>query len=314
MATAGSGSTPSSRHADRVRWHLHGLNTGTIFTLTRLGVTHLPRVFSCGIGHVGTWVAFHLMGRATTALIDNLRVVCPHLSEQELRRLALRTYRSYAVEVIDFIKSVSTDRGELSSWLSPATAFAHAQPNGNGVILVTGHLGNIELGGVLIRAVLDRPITAVLVPEPDPQVNEQRRRMRDSLGIETLEVGLAVDTALRIRRLLSENRTIAVIADRPFGRDCVEVEFFGRRTAFLRTPALMGWLSGAPLVPAFILRQPDGRYVGIALEPIHVLRHGDREANVRAAIQSFATALEGVVRQHPHCWYHFYPYWGSDGD
>jgi KDO2-lipid IV(A) lauroyltransferase len=313
MSDAGSLGRPSSRSAARVRWHLHGLNTGVIFTLTRLGVTHLPRAVSYGIGRVGTWLAFHLMRRATAALIENFRVVLPTLSERDLRRLALRTYRSYAVEVIDFVRSISTDHRALPSWLSPASAIASARPTGNGVILLTGHLGNIELGGVLIRVVLDRPIAAVLVPEPDPRVNEQRRLMRDSLGIETVEVGQAADTALRIRRLLAENKTVAVIADRPFGRDCVNVEFFGRRTKFLRSPALMGYLSGVPLVPAFILRQPDGRYLGISLEPIRVQRDGDREANVQAAMQAFATALEGVVRQYPHLWYHFYPYWGPDG-
>ena len=313
MSTAGSRPTPSSRPAARVRWHLHGLNTGTIFTLTRVGVTHLPRAVSYGIGRVGTWLAFHLMKRATAALVDNLRVVFPALPERELRRLALRTYRSYAIEVIDFIRSVSTDRRELSSWLSPGSTFPGATPDGNGFILLTGHVGNIELGAVLIRVVLDRPMAAVLVPEPDPHVNEQRRRMRDAFGIETVEAGQAVDTALRIRRLLSENRIVAVIADRPFGRDHVDVEFFGRRTAFLRTPALMGCLSGAPLVPAFILRQADGSYFGFSLDPIRVPRDGDRDANVQAAMQAFATALEGVVRHYPHLWYHFYPYWGTEG-
>jgi lauroyl/myristoyl acyltransferase len=295
-----------------VPWHLHSLNTGTIFGLTRVGVKHLPRAASYGIGRAGTWLAFHLMRQATAALVDNLHVVAPGLSRPEVRQLALRTYRSYAVEVIDFIKSISADRRELATWLSPLSTFETAQPSGNGTILLTGHLGNIELGAVLIRVVLDRPMAAVLVPEPDPAVNEQRRQMRDSLGIETVEVGQAVETALHIRRLLSENRIVAVVADRPFGRDRVDVEFFGRRTPFLRTPALIACLSGAPLVPAFILRQPDGRYVGIALDRIHVGREGDRETNVRVAMQAFASALEGVVRQYPHLWYQFYPYWGSD--
>jgi lauroyl/myristoyl acyltransferase len=314
MSTSEPRSTPPApaRSAQQARWHLHGINTGTVFRLTRVGVTHFPRSLSYGIGHVGTWLAFHLMGRATAALVENLSVVSPGLTRRQLRRLALRTYRSYAVEVIDFIRSVSTDRSELASWLSPASAFDSARPDGNGLILLTGHLGNIELGAVLIRVVLDRPMAAVLVPEPDPRVNEERRRMRDSLGIETVEVGRAVDTALRIRRLLSENRTVAVIADRPFGRDRIDVEFFGRRTAFLKTPALIACLSGAPMVPAFILRQPDGRYAGVSLDPIRVRLEGDREGNVQAAMQAFATALEGVVRRYPHLWYHFYPYWGGE--
>lgn len=301
-----------ARQAHQVRWQLHGLSTGTIFGLTHWGVSHIPKAMSYGIGRVGTWLAFHLMADATAALVGNLRVVVPHLDKRGLRALALRTYRSYARETIDFIRSLSTDRRELATWLAPLNTFDRVdRSGGNGLLLVTGHLGNIELGAVILRAIYDYPLAVVVLPESDPRVNERRMRMRATLGIETIEVRQEMETALRIRRLLSENRAVAMISDRPLGRDRVEVQFFGRPTGFPRAPALMGYLTGAPLVPSFILRQPDGRYAGLALDPIHVSRTGDRDANVQAAMQTFATALEDLVRQYPHLWYQFYPYWGA---
>jgi len=301
-----------TRQPDQVRWHLHGLNTSTIFGLTHWGVSHIPKAMSYGIGHVGTWLAFHLMTDTTAALVGNLRVVVPHLDERGLRALALRTYRSYARETIDFIRSLSTDRRELATWLAPPNTFDRVdRSGGNGLLLVTGHIGNSELGAVILRVIYDYPLAVVVLPEPDPRVNERRVRMRATLGIETVEVRQEMETALRIRRLLSENRAVAMASDRPLGRDRVEVQFFGRPTGFPRAAALMGYLTGAPLVPSFILRQPDGRYAGLALDPIHVSRTGDRDANVQAAMQTFATALEDLVRQYPHLWYHFYPYWGA---
>jgi KDO2-lipid IV(A) lauroyltransferase len=252
------------------------------------------------------------MKEATAALVENLRVVMPHLGEREVRALALRTYRNYARETIDFIRSLSISRQELSTWLSPLNTFEGVdRSGGKGLLLVTGHIGNIELGAVILRAIFDYPLAVVLLPEPDPRVNQRRLRMRASVGIETIEVRQEMETALRIRRMLSENRAVAMIADRPMDRDRVEVQFFDRPTGFLRAPALMGYLTGAPLVPSFILRQPDGRYAGLALDPIHVPRTGDRDVNVQAAMQAFASALENIVRQYPHLWYHFYPYWGT---
>jgi lauroyl/myristoyl acyltransferase len=73
-------------------------------------------------------------------------------------------------------------------------------------------------------------------------------------------------------------------------------------------------MTGAPMVPSFCLRQSDGRYAGLGLDPIFVPRTGDREANVQAAMQAFARALEGVVRQYPHLWYNFFPYWDTPDD
>jgi lauroyl/myristoyl acyltransferase len=251
------------------------------------------------------------MKQATAALVDNLRVVQPGLNEAELRALALRTYRSYARETIDFIRSLSMDRDGIAGLLSPLSTYDRVRSSGNGLLLLTGHIGNIELGAVILRMYYDYRLAVVVLPEPDPRVNERRRRMRDSLGIETLEVRQGLDTALRIRRLLAEDKAVALISDRPLGRDRVVVEFFGRPTGFLRTPALIGYMTGAPLVPSFILRQADGRYAGLGLDPICVSRTGDRDGNVCAAMQAFATALEKVVRQYPHLWYHFYPYWGD---
>jgi KDO2-lipid IV(A) lauroyltransferase len=302
---------PVERPAERVRWHLHGLNRGTIFRLARWGVLHFPRPLSDAIGHVGTWLAFHLSKQGTAALIDNLRVVVPELGERELRALALRTYRNYASEAIDFFRSLSMDRSELWSRLSPLSTFGRVRPDGKGMLLLTGHIGNIELGAVVIRVFFEFPLTVVVLPDADPTVSRLRLEMRASFGIESLEVREAADTALRIRRLLAENRVVALVSDRSLGRDRVDVEFFGRRTGFLRTPALMGYLTGAPLVPSFILRQPDGRYAGFALDPIYVSRTGDRDANVQAAMQAFASALEQEVRKYPHLWYQFYPYWGE---
>jgi KDO2-lipid IV(A) lauroyltransferase len=303
-----------ARQSEQVRWHLHGLNTGTIFGLTHWGVAHIPRRASYAIGHVGTWLAFHGMKQATSALIDNLRVVLPALDERELRALALRTYRSYARETIDFIRSLSMDRRELAAMLSPLKTRDRVWRGGKGLLLLTGHIGNIELGAVILRAIYQFPLAVVVLPDADPRVNERRQRMRASLGIESLEVRRGMDTALRIRRLLAEDRAVALISDRPLGRDRVEVEFFGRRAGFLRTPALIGYLTGAPLVPSFILRQPDGRYAGLGLDPICVARTGDRDAAVRAAMQEFASALEQIVREYPHLWYQFYPYWGEGNE
>jgi KDO2-lipid IV(A) lauroyltransferase len=299
------------RKGEQVRWHLHGWNSARVVRLARWGVAHFPRPLSDGIGHCGSWLAFRAMKEATAALMDNQRVVAPELGQRDLRALALRTYRSYASEQADLLRCLAMNPRDVRSFLSPLSEFDPVRVDGGGTLVVTGHLGNVELAGVMLRVLFDDPLTAVVLPERDPGVNDLRREMRASFGIESLEVRGAVDTALRIRRLLAENRVVALVADRALGRDRVEVEFFGRPTGFLRSPALMGYATGAPLVPAFILRQADGGYAGFASDPIYVARTGDRDAALQAAMQAFARVLEKHVRAYPHLWYQFYPYWGG---
>lgn len=295
----------------KLRWHAGSLNNGLIFGATYHGVSRLPRSCSYAIGHVGTWLAYRLMRDGTRALIDNLRVVRPDASERDLRRLALLTYRSYARDTIDFIRSLAMDRAEIAPLVvrEDGSRLDELLARGSGVIVVGGHFGNWELGGVALRLLTGHPITVVGKPEASPVVGAFRRRMRDSLGIETLEIGQMLDTALRIRRLLAVNGVVAMLLDRHIGRDAVDVMFFNRRARFLRSPAMIAQLSGAPLLPAFVIRQPDGRYVARFGEPIEPEPGKPTDESVAAATQQFATQLEAQIRAHPHLWYQFYPYW-----
>jgi lauroyl/myristoyl acyltransferase len=294
-----------------VRWHAGAFNNGLIFGATYHSVNRLPRRCSYGIGHVCMWLAHRLMRGGTRAVIENLRVVRADAPDRELRRLALLMYRSYACDTIDFIRSLSLDRAHFEPMVAQLDSerFDDLLGEGRGIILVGGHFGNWELGGVAIRLLRGYPLTVVGRPEPSPVVSELRRRMRDSLGIQTIEIGQMLETALQIRRTLAANGVVAMLLDRHLGRDRVEVEFFGRRRSFLRSPAMIGYLSGAPLLPSFMIRQTDGRFLGVCGAPIRVDTTLPPEESVRRATQAFAVELEGRIRAHPHLWYQFYPYW-----
>ena len=294
-----------------IRWHAGSLNNGLIFGATYHLVTRLPRPCSYAIGQAGTWLACQLMRDGTRAIVDNLRVVRPDATERDLKRLALLTYRSYGRDTIDFIRSLGMSRTQLEPMMATIDnrRLDELLARRRGVVIVGGHFGNWELGGVALRLLHGLPLTVVARSEASLVVGEIRRRMRESLGIETLEIGRMVETALQIRRLLAANGLVAMLLDRALGRDRVDVTFFGRPTGFLRTPAMIGYMSGAPLLPAFMMRQADGRFDGALGDPIMVDSWKPTEQAVLAATQAFADQLEHRIRANPQLWYQFYPYW-----
>jgi lauroyl/myristoyl acyltransferase len=296
-----------------IRWHAGALNNGLIFGTTLRLVRNFPRGLSYAIGHAGTWLAFKLMAGGTHALIENLRVVRPDASDAELSRLALLTYRSYAKDTIDFIRSLDMDRTAFMSTMASFddASLDRALERGRGAILVGGHFGNWELGGIALRLLRTTPLTVVAKSEASAAVGVIRRRMREAFEIDTIEIGQTLDTALQIRSRLSANGLVAMLLDRHLGRDRVDVTFFGRSTPFLRTPAMIGYLSGAPLLPAFMIRRPDNRFAGVIGDPIEVDASRPTDEAVAVAIQSFATQLEAAIRENPQLWYQFYPYWSA---
>ena len=300
------------------RWTLHGLNNGTIFGATYRGVAVLPPAVSYAIGRAGTWLAWRSMRETRAAIADNLRAIFPDESQAMLERRARRTLAAYAGDVIDFIRSLGASDAELQALFeyvpSDAELFFSELAKGKGIILVSGHYGNWEAGGVFLRRITRLPVAVVALPEADPEVDRVRREIRQRIGADTIHVGQSLDTALQIRRRLAQNSIVAFLMDRHVGRDRVEVQFLGRRAFFQRTPALLGFLTGAPLVPSFMERVGPSHFVVRAGTPIHVDRERPRDEAIQAAAQAFANQLSARVLAHPEFWYHFYRYWDAQGE
>jgi lauroyl/myristoyl acyltransferase len=300
------------------RWTLHGLNNGHIFAATYHGVRRLPRVLSYLIGTIGTWLAWTLMRACRAAVADNLRAIFPDESEGQLQRRALETFRAYAFDCIDFLRAVDApEKG--AHGLFDHTAESHALferllAEGRGIIVVTGHCGNWEMGSLLMQHTVETQLTIIAMAEASPDVNRIRNQIRARLGAETLEVRQSLDTALQIRRLLGRNQMVAMLMDRHLGRDRVAVTLLHRHAWFLRTPALLSYLTRAPLLPCFINRAGPGRFTVHLGDPIRVSQDLPRDEAIQRATQEFADQLGDRLRRHPHQWYHFYRYWDAQRD
>ena len=300
------------------RWTLHSLNNGVIFKLTLLGVRWLPRQISYALGRSGSWLSWRFMIAATGAIADNLSAVVPEESDAERRRRALETYRAYADDAVDFLRALDASDEAVRTMFDISAAdrarFLALLALKRGVLIVTGHFGNWEAGAVLMRRILDLPLTVVAMPESDPAVNADRLEIRRRLGVETIEVRQSLDTPLRIRRALSENRAVALLADRHIGRDRVAVRLLGRPAWFLRTPALLAALTGAPLLPCIIERTAPGRFNAKFGSPVQIDPSEARDQAITRAAQALADALEPRIKAHPEYWYHFYRYWDAQRD
>jgi lauroyl/myristoyl acyltransferase len=316
MATLEPAPRPAP-HRTLATWTSHALNTGLFFNTTYRLVRALPGGLCHGMARFGTSVAHRLMRDTRAALADNFRGAFPELDDRAIADLTRRTFHSYAADGADFFRSVELPTSRALALFDrpepPEEVFGSQLALGRGVILVAGHFGNWEMGSVFMRA-RNLPLTIVAMREASEEINRLRVDFRRRLGADTLEVRQSIDTALQIRRRLAENRIVAMLMDRHVGRDRVAVSFFGRTAFFLRTPALIGYMTGAPLLPCSVVRVGPDRFRVRPGRPIIVSRESDRDVAVQQAAQDFASQLEALIRERPYCWYQFYPYWQAQRD
>ena len=229
----------------------------------------------------------------------------------EVRRLAFEMVVSHFRAWVDFLHFATRppeDAARLVAGVVGYSRIVEGRLAGKGVLLLTAHLGNWEVGGLMLAQV-NQPIHVVLVPDIFPGVERERRRLHAQSGVTEIRVDRSFVPTLSVLRALGENGIVAMQGDRDFDNTGIAVPFFGREAFFPRGPFRVAMASGAVVLPAFIVGLPDGRYRAIVEEPLAIATEGDRDEALRKNVLAYVSILERYVRQYPEQWYCFYPFW-----
>jgi KDO2-lipid IV(A) lauroyltransferase len=82
----------------------------------------------------------------------------------------------------------------------------------------------------------------------------------------------------------------------------VFVDYFGQPACTTDGLAILALHTGAPVLPGYMARLPDGRYRFVIGPEIEVVDTGDRNADIVANTQRFMKVIEETVRQYPDQW------------
>ncbi|HEY3322921.1 MAG TPA: lysophospholipid acyltransferase family protein [Planctomycetota bacterium] len=180
---------------------------------------------------------------------------------------------------------------------------------GRGAILCSGHYSNWELGACVV-ARLGYPITAVFQMQADARTNEMFVEQRARAGVTVVHTQHGARAALRALR---QNQTVALMGDRLTGGPTIGIKLFGREVRFPLGPWRIANVSGAALLPVFIHREPEGRFIldiGFAIECA-----GETPAERIAALaQGWAGCLEERLKSDPAQWAAFYNVWETQDE
>lgn len=199
---------------------------------------------------------------------------------------------------------------EVMQLLGERKGFEHLQKAheaGKGCLLVTGHLGFFELGG-LVMTQLGFPMAVLTMPEPSPGLTRWRADFRARWGVKTIVIGDDSFSVIEIVRALRNGSFVASLADRPYDGNAIPVDLPHGRILFSTGPALIALLAGCPIIPVGVVRQPDGTFqldvLGI-IEP-RWLPEG-RDESLAHYTREIAATLRPLFSQNPEQWYHYAP-------
>jgi lauroyl/myristoyl acyltransferase len=282
------------------------------FPLTLICARNLPRRLMHQGGRALASVYYRLRPKYLRAARANLSIILAAPADSpEVRRCAFDMVASHFAAWVDFLHFATRPPEDASRLIEGVVGYSHiveGRLRGKGVVLLTAHLGNWEVGGLML-AQMRQPIHVVLVPDIFPGVERERRRLHARSGVTEIRVDRSFVPTLTVLRVLGQGGIVAMQGDRDFDNTGIPVSFFGREAFFPRGPLRVAMASGATVLPAFVVRLPDGRYRAIVEEALAIDRDGDRDAALRRNVNRYVSILERYAREFPEQWYCFYPFW-----
>ncbi|MEI6831253.1 MAG: lysophospholipid acyltransferase family protein [Candidatus Omnitrophota bacterium] len=238
---------------------------------------------------------------------ENLRRIFPQKSLHDLRKLSRMVFRNFAKYLADFFRFEKLNQQFIKQniKLENLHYFDQALAKGKGVVVLTAHLGNWELGGVVI-AQLGYPFWAVALPHKSKKVNAFFDAQRNSKGVKVIAMGKAVRSCITE---IKNNHMVALVGDRDFTEKGIVIDFFGLPTHFPEGPAALSLLTGAPIVPGFMLRNADDSFTLRIDKPIEFVPTQDKAKDLKSLVTLCKNIFEDYIRKYPEQWYVFRRFW-----
>jgi lauroyl/myristoyl acyltransferase len=233
----------------------------------------------------------------------NLKAIFPEKSKKEIKKIRIQIFRNFAKYLVDFFRFEEVDKEYIDRRIKIENIhyLDEALKKGRGAVILSAHIGNWELGGIVVSS-LGYPLWGVALPHKSKKVNDFFNAQRQRKGLKVISFGKAARACLK---LLEENKMIALVGDKDFTKEAgVVTDFFGRPSYMPKGPAAFALKNGAAIIPVFVLRNLDDTFTIKINKPI------DCSSNSLEVITSNCTEeIEKIVKKHPEQWYMFKKFW-----
>jgi KDO2-lipid IV(A) lauroyltransferase len=271
------------------------LDTGAT---TRLGVS---------LGELAYWA---LPGRRRVAHGNLALAFGASLSPPARRAIARANFRHLGVTALECCRLFFGPPGVMLRRvrLEGAEHIKAALAEGRGALYLTAHFGNWELLAAAHLLTGLPPLNVVVRPLDNPFLDALVASGRTRAQLRLIPKRAAVKG---VRDALARGECVGILLDQDAGRHGVSVPFFGQAASTSRSLAVLALKTGAPVVPAFIHRLPDGEHQ-VTLEPaVPLVRTGELERDVAVNTARFTEAIERQVRVRPEQWFWVHRRWKS---
>jgi KDO2-lipid IV(A) lauroyltransferase len=279
-----------------------------VYALARIAALFLalfPMRLSLALGRIAGRLAYRFDRSGRTRAIAQIEASLS-VPTEEAKSIAKAAYANIGmvaaeIAMLPRIRSRFSEYVELSE--EDVSLLRQAYQRGEGVVFVTGHIGNWEL---LAQRILQSGFDGATIARDLPNVFISRwlAEQRAAGSLETINRG-EPKAARKILAALKRGALLGVLLDQDTKVQSVHVPFFGRPAATPIAAAQLALRRNAPVIAGFIARKPDGGH------RIRLARVDIEHLDTTSATALFTKLIEDAIRAHPTEWVWFHDRWKS---
>ena len=259
-------------------------------------------------------LAYRLLPIRREVILRNMETVYGKvLTPDERKKLAQKFYEHLWLTIYENIRMGWMSRKQMKNMLrvEGRENVMNASGLGKGVILLTCHIGNWEIGPIMCAEhfsefkgrfhVLRRQI-----------VNKTVERLLfgryRTAGLNVLPKRNSLD---RILEVLAQGDAVVFIMDQHAKprKDGIIVDFFGKKAGTFKSLGIIAGGSGAPVVPAYSYREKNGNHVMKFMMPLEWISDPDYDKELLLNTRRYNETIEKMIGEHPEQWMWMHKRW-----
>lgn len=254
--------------------------------------------------------------RKKTAL-QNVRLAFPGKNDEQVRAVVKYCYINVLIVITEFfyIPKLKLNALKETFKISNPEIIKEKLKDGKGLILISAHFGNWELGAYAIGRICGEPLNVIVKEQSntlvDKEINEIRevRLKEDRQTDNKMQGNRMIDMRNSLREvltLLKENKIVAMLGDQAAPKENVKVNFFIKDVPTFEGTARFAIKTGAAVLFGVPVRNDDYSY-SITFREIDMNKYKEyNNQNVKALTQEHSNMLVEMIKENPGHWLWFH--------
>ena len=182
----------------------------------------------------------------------------------------------------------------------------------DGGILISGHIGNWEVGGKALDY-FGKKINLVILDGEEQAIKNYISDILTDRNVHFIKIGNDFSHLFKIKQALENKELIAFLGDRFIdGNQTVKIDFLGEPALFPLGPWHMASYFNVPVSYVFAVKDSRKQYRFYA-SPSKIIPYVrnpmQRSELVMDSIKEYVSEFERITRKYPLQWYNYYNFW-----